>query len=88
MVILGAAIVIGFIIKNGTLNCAFGGYIISRYFCNLFQPHIINQIAGVEQMTFESGYKGVMDAITVKWQYQLKTKHLLIYSHLAECKKC
>jgi hypothetical protein len=51
MVILGAVIVIGLIIKNGTLNCAFGGYIISRYFCDLFQPHIINQIAGVEQMT-------------------------------------
>jgi NhaC family Na+:H+ antiporter len=37
-----------------------------EFFAILFQPHIINQIAGVEQMTFQSAYKGVMDAITGK----------------------
>jgi hypothetical protein len=53
----------------------------------LYFNRIINQIAGVEQMTFESGYKGVMDAITGKVVYKPKTKHLLIYLHLG-CKKC
>jgi NhaC family Na+:H+ antiporter len=48
-------IVIGLIIrKNRTLNC----FIIWNVIRVLFQPHIINQIAGVEQMTFQSAYKG------------------------------
>jgi hypothetical protein len=62
------------------------GTLLAAIFAIYFN-RIINQIAGVEQMTFESGYKGVMDAITGK-VIQHKPKHLLIYLHLAECKKC
>jgi NhaC family Na+:H+ antiporter len=40
--------------------------LLAGIFAILFQPHILNQIAGVEQMTFQSAYKGVMDAITGK----------------------
>jgi NhaC family Na+:H+ antiporter len=62
-----------------------GRFLLAAIFAIIFQPRIINQIAGVEQMTFESGYKGVMDAITGK-VIQHKTKHLLIYLHLADAK--
>lgn len=40
------------------------GTLSAAIFAVLFQPHIINQISGVEQMTFQSAYKGVMNAIT------------------------
>lgn len=61
------AIVIGLIIKKTEpLVALFIGTLLAAVFAVLFQPHIINQIAGVEQMTFQSAYKGVMDAITGK----------------------
>ncbi|MGO4819308.1 Na+/H+ antiporter NhaC [Flavobacterium sp. W22_SRS_FP1] len=60
-------IVIGLIIKKTEpLIALLIGTLLAAIFAILFQPHIINQIAGVDQMTFESGYKGVMDAITGK----------------------
>jgi NhaC family Na+:H+ antiporter len=58
-------IVIGLIIKKTEpLIALLIGTLLAAIFAILFQPHIINQIAGVNQMTFESGYKGVMNAIT------------------------
>lgn len=61
------AIVIGLIIKKTEpLVALFIGTLLAAVFAVLFQPHIINQIAGVEHMTFQSAYKGVMDAITGK----------------------
>lgn len=61
------AIVIGLIIKKTEpLVALLIGTLLAAIFAVVFQPHIINQIAGVEQMTFQSAYKGVMDAITGK----------------------
>jgi NhaC family Na+:H+ antiporter len=61
------AIVIGLIIKKTEpLVALLVGTLLAGVFAILFQPHIINQIAGVESMTFQSAYKGVMDAITSK----------------------
>lgn len=61
------AIVIGLIIKKTEpLIALLIGTLLAGIFAIIFQPHIINQIAGVEQMTFQSAYKGVMDAITGK----------------------
>jgi len=61
------AIVIGLIIKKTEpLVALLVGTLLAGVFAILFQPHIINQIAGVESMTFQSAYKGVMDAITGK----------------------
>ncbi|HEY4617730.1 MAG TPA: Na+/H+ antiporter NhaC [Flavobacterium sp.] len=61
------AIVIGLIIKKTEpLVALLIGTLLAAIFAVIFQPHIINQIAGVEQMTFQSAYKGVMDAITGK----------------------
>ncbi|CAM3010711.1 Na+/H+ antiporter NhaC [Flavobacterium frigoris] len=61
------AIVIGLIIKKTEpLVALLVGTLLAGIFAIVFQPHIINQIAGVESMTFQSAYKGVMDAITGK----------------------
>jgi NhaC family Na+:H+ antiporter len=61
------AIVIGLIVKKTEpLVALLVGTLLAGIFAILFQPHILNQIAGVEQMTFQSAYKGVMDAITGK----------------------
>jgi NhaC family Na+:H+ antiporter len=71
------AIVIGLIIKKTEpLIALLVGTLLAAIFAIIFQPHIINQIAGVEQMTFESGYKGVMDAITGKVVIQTENKTL------------
>ncbi len=58
-------VVIGLIIKKTEpLIALLVGTLLAAVFALIFQPHIINQIAGVQTMTFESGYKGVMNAIT------------------------
>ena len=61
------AIVIGLIIKKTEpLIALLAGTLLAAIFAIIFQPHIINQIAGVQTMTFESAYKGVMNAITIE----------------------
>jgi NhaC family Na+:H+ antiporter len=70
-------IVIGLIIKKTEpLIALLVGTLLAAIFAILFQPHIINQIAGVNQMTFESGYKGVMNAITSKVAIPTENKTL------------
>ena len=59
-------IVIGLIIKKTEpLIALLIGTLLAGVFALIFQPHIINQIAGVDQMTIQSAYKGIMDAITI-----------------------
>ncbi len=61
------AIVIGLIVKKTEpLIALLVGTLLAAVFAVIFQPHILNQIAGVETMTFKSAYKGVMDAVTGK----------------------
>ena len=61
------AIVIGLIIKKTEpLIALLAGTLLAAVFAIIFQPHIINQVAGVQTMTFESAYKGVMNAITIE----------------------
>jgi NhaC family Na+:H+ antiporter len=70
-------IVIGLIIKKTEpLIALLIGTLLAGIFAIVFQPHIINQIAGVEHMTFQSAYKGVMDAITGKIQIPTENKTL------------
>jgi NhaC family Na+:H+ antiporter len=58
-------VVIGLIIrKTEPLIALLIGTLVAAAFAIVFQPHIINKIAGVDQMTFQSAYKGVMNAIT------------------------
>ncbi len=42
------------------------GTLLGAIFALIFQPQIVAQIAGVDKLTFNSAYKGLMDAITVK----------------------
>ncbi|MEC5165621.1 NhaC family Na+:H+ antiporter [Flavobacterium sp. PL11] len=59
-------IVIGLIIKKTEpLIALLIGTLLAGVFALIFQPHIINQIAGVDHMTIQSAYKGIMDAITI-----------------------
>lgn len=60
-------IVIGLIVrKTEPLIALLVGTLLAGFFALFFQPQIINQIAGVEQMTFQSAYKGIMNAITAE----------------------
>lgn len=40
------------------------GTLLAGIFALIFQPHIVASIGGGETLTFKSGYKGLMDAIT------------------------
>lgn len=61
------AIVIGLIVKKTEpLIALLAGTLLAAVFAIIFQPHILNQIAGVDVMTFESAYKSVMDSIIGK----------------------
>lgn len=58
-------IVIGLIVKKTEpLVALLAGTLLAAAFAIIFQPHIINEIAGVKEMTFQSGYRGIMNAIT------------------------
>jgi Na+:H+ antiporter, NhaC family len=60
-------IVIGLIFKKTEpLIALFVGVLLGAIFAIIFQPQIVNQITGVDGMTFKSAYKGVMNAITVE----------------------
>jgi|AntRauMFilla1563_2_1112583.scaffolds.fasta_scaffold06554_2 NhaC family Na+:H+ antiporter len=60
-------IVIGLIFKKTEpLIALFIGVLLAAIFAVIFQPQIINQIAGVDTISFKSTYKGVMDAITIE----------------------
>jgi NhaC family Na+:H+ antiporter len=60
-------IVIGLIFKKTEpLIALFIGVLLGGLFALIFQPQIINQIMGVDTMTFKSAYKGIMNAITTE----------------------
>lgn len=61
------AIVIFLIVKKTPpLVALLAGTLLGAVFALVFQPHVVAQIAGVESLTFNSAYKGIMNAITVK----------------------
>lgn len=60
-------VVIGLIIKKTEpLIALMIGTLLGAVFALIFQPQIINQISGVSSMTFQSAYKGIMNAITTE----------------------
>ncbi|MFT5753444.1 MAG: NhaC family Na+:H+ antiporter [Flavobacterium sp.] len=60
-------IVIGLIFKKTEpLIALFIGVLLGGLFALIFQPQIINQIMGVDTMTFKSAYKGIMNTITTE----------------------
>ncbi len=61
------AIVIFLIIrKTKPLIALLAGVFLGGLFAIIFQPNVVATIAGTQTLTFESAYKGVMNAITVE----------------------
>jgi NhaC family Na+:H+ antiporter len=71
-------IVIALIVKKTEpLVALLVGVLLAGLFAIIFQPQVINQLAGVTQMNFESAYKGVMQAITTKVSVPTENKTLV-----------
>lgn len=51
--------------KAPPLVALFIGTILAAIFALLFQPHVLAQVGGAQELTFTSGYKGILNAITV-----------------------
>lgn len=60
-------VVIGLILKKTPpLVALLAGTLLGGLFALIFQPDIVASITGAEELTFQSGYKGVLNAITVQ----------------------
>ena len=60
-------IVIGLIFKKTEpLIALFIGVLLGALFALIFQPQVVNQLMNVDEMTFKSAYKGLMNAITTE----------------------
>jgi len=71
------AIVIVLIIKKvSPLVALLAGTLLGGMAALIFQPQIITSIAGTDVIDFKSGYKGVMDAITVGASVETDSKEL------------
>jgi len=60
-----AIVIILIIRKTKPLIALLAGVFLGGLFAIIFQPDVVAAVAGVNQLTFESGYMGVMKAITV-----------------------
>jgi NhaC family Na+:H+ antiporter len=71
------AVVILLIIKKvSPLVALLTGTLLGGLAALIFQPQIITSIAGTDVITFKSGYKGVMDAITIGASVETESKEL------------
>ena len=52
--------------KTPPLIALLAGTLLGGVFALIFQPHVVAQITGVKTLDFNSAYKGIMQAITVK----------------------
>ncbi|RSC92528.1 Na+/H+ antiporter NhaC [Tenacibaculum singaporense] len=59
-------VVVLIIKKTPPLIALLAGTILGGAFALIFQPHVVAQISGVEELSFESAYKGIMQSITVE----------------------
>ncbi len=64
--IVPAIVIIMIIKKAPPLIALLAGTILAAVFALIFQPHVVGQVAGVDDLTFNSAYKGIMKSITVK----------------------
>ncbi len=59
--------VIGMIVrKTPPLVALLVGTLLGAVFALIFQPGVVAQLTGADSLDFESGYKGIMNAITIK----------------------
>ena len=59
-------VIILIIKKTPPLVALFIGTLLGAVFALIFQPDVVTQITGAKELTFTSGYKGIMQAITVR----------------------
>jgi NhaC family Na+:H+ antiporter len=71
-------IVIGLIVKKTEpLVALLVGTLLAGIFAIIFQPEIVTQITGADNLTFKSAYKGVMQAITTEVVVPTENKTLI-----------
>lgn len=58
-------VVVLIIKKTPPLAALLIGTLLGAVFALIFQPEIVAQLSGAQSLTFESGYKGILNAITV-----------------------
>ncbi len=76
-VFLVPLIVIALIIrKTEPLIALLIGTLLGGIFAILFQPQVVASITGAESLNFESAYKGVINAITIKTSIQTNSSEL------------
>ncbi|MDT0553496.1 Na+/H+ antiporter NhaC [Urechidicola vernalis] len=63
--IVPAVVIFLIIKKTPPLVALLVGTLLGGVFALVFQPHVVAQVAGVDSLTVNSAYKGVMDAMTV-----------------------
>ncbi len=63
--IVPAIVIVLIIKKTPPLIALLIGTLLGGLFALIFQPEILKQITGTDELTFISGYKGIMNAITV-----------------------
>jgi NhaC family Na+:H+ antiporter len=63
--------------KTPPLIALLAGTILGGIFALIFQPDVVTQITDAKELTFTSGYKGIMQAITVKTSVATENKALV-----------
>lgn len=64
--VVPALVMVLIIKKTPPLIALLAGTLLGGVFALIFQPQVVAQVAGVEKLDFNSAYKGIMKAITVK----------------------
>jgi NhaC family Na+:H+ antiporter len=78
LLFLVPVIVIGLIVKKTEpLVALLVGTLLAGIFAIIFQPEIVTQITGADNLTFKSAYKGVMQAITTEVVVPTENKTLI-----------
>ena len=64
--IVPVVVIVLIVKKTPPLAALLIGTLLGAVFAIIFQPDIVASITGTKELTFESGYKGILKAITVK----------------------
>ena len=64
--IVPVVVIVLIVKKTPPLAALLIGTLLGAVFAIIFQPDIVASITGAKELTFESGYKGILKAITVK----------------------
>lgn len=70
------AVIFMIVKKTQPLIALLIGTLLGGVFALIFQPEIVKQITGAENLTFLSGYKGIMTAMTVDTSIETTSKEL------------